>query len=116
MTKQLIGDDDLITVNVVPRVETYYLVTEEIISSVKEKTNFCDIFMFLGNFSIGFLSSVLIALTTSTNLPEKDVEKLRLYLVASAVASVITVPLTTSYYFKRRRVIDKIKKSKALLE
>lgn len=69
----------LIVAKIIPRTETYYLVTQENLSGIVEKNILTDVFTLIASLLWGAFFSVLISLKASSNLPDAIKQALGIY-------------------------------------
>ena len=90
-----ISTEGLIEAEIRPRRETYYLVTEENIKSIRGKNILTDIFIVLSSVFWGAYFSVLISRKASYNLSKDTLQALDIYqnvfLIASLILTIIAV-------------------------
>jgi hypothetical protein len=79
MTDSLSNGPGLITANIIPKTQTYHLVTEETLSAIKEKSTVADVLMLITSLLFGAFFSVLITLNASVGLPKETAYSLSIY-------------------------------------
>lgn len=104
---------DLITIDIRTREETYCLVTEDTLNSIKEKSLASDVFMLITSLLFGAFFSVLITLKASTNLPGQTVSSLNIYQWVFFGFGVLFLILTIVIIVMGRRAIGRITKYEA---
>lgn len=101
---------NLIAATIRPREETYYLVTEDTLNGIKEKSLASDIFMLITSLLFGAFFSVLITLKASMNLPAQTVSSLNIYQWAFFGFGVLFLVLTIVNIIMKYRTIGRITK------
>jgi len=100
-------EENLIETNIYPRLETYYLVTDNNLKNIREKNVLADIFMLITSLSWGSFFSLYIAFITNMISKEHlDVIIIyrNLFLVFSLLFSFITIWFFCSSYNEIRSV------------
>ncbi|MBO6632833.1 MAG: hypothetical protein JJ936_15015 [Psychroserpens sp.] len=79
MAPKKIFDANLVTTNIEPKEETYYLITKESLGNIKEKSIVADILMLISSLLFGAFFSVVIALGAATSMTEETKVALEIY-------------------------------------
>src|SRR6056297_1392790 len=111
MSGPLSSAEDFITSNVVPKTQTYHLVTAETLSAIKEKSMVADIFMLLASLLFGAFFSALITLNASVGLPEQTVAALNIYKWVFLGFGIVFLVLTLIAVGMGNGIIKKIRQS-----
>lgn len=106
----------LIQNTIVPVDETYYLVTETQLKTIKERSVFADLFMFFASISWGAYVSVIIALKVSVDTPEKIASMLSVYGGMLFLVAIFLTILAVVFLIVGYLGIQKLTKRKLDLE
>jgi len=92
---KITGGENLVESRIVPRIETYYLVTEDNLRSLNGKNILTDVFSFIASLLWGAYFSVLIAIGASSKLAEETIRLLltyqKVFLVSALIFSLLAV-------------------------
>lgn len=102
----------LIKARIQPRTETYYLVTQDNLSSIVEKNILTDVFTLLASLLWGAFFSVLISLRASPNVQETTKQALELYKGVFFWSGLIFSLLALFFLIMTNMHIQSVKKSK----
>jgi hypothetical protein len=108
---KITGEETLVASRIVPRIETYYLVTEDNLRSISAKNIFTDVFSFIASLLWGAYFSVLIAVGASTELPKDTIKLLMTYQEVFLVSAIIFSLIAACFFWITYAAIAKIRKT-----
>ena len=92
---KIAGPEELVKADIRPKVETYFLVTEDTLKSITGKNVLTDVFSLIASLLWGAYVSVVIATSTSINVPVTTMISLKTYknvfLVCAIAVSILAV-------------------------
>ena len=108
---KITGEETLVESRIVPRIETYYLVTEDNLRSISGKNILTDVLSFIASLLWGAYFSVLIAIGASTKLAEETIRLLMTYQKVFLVSALIFSLLAVLFLVITYAAIAKIRKT-----
>ena len=108
---KITGGENLVEFRIVPRTETYYLVTEDNLKSISGKNIFTDVFSLIASLLWGAFFSVFIAIRASSKLAEDAIRSLLIYQKVFLVAALIFTLLAAFFLAITHVAIAKIRKA-----
>ena len=105
------GTGGLIKADIRQKSETYFLVTEDTLKSIKEKNILTDLFTVLASILWGAYVSVFLTKTTSVNAPVSTITSLQIYQKVFLVFAIIVSVLAVFFCAIAYRGINSIRKS-----
>ena len=108
---KITGGDNLVESRIIPRIETYYLVTKDNLTSLSGKSVLTDVFCFIASLSWGAYFSVLIAIRASSKLAEETIRSLSVYQTVFFVVAVILSLLAVLFLVIRQTAVGTIRKT-----
>ena len=102
----------LIQVRIQPRTETYYLVTQDNLTSIMEKNILTDVFTLVASLLWGAFFSVLISLGASQNLEDTTKQALEVYKTVFLWLGVVFSSLAVFFLIMTNMRIQSLKKFK----
>lgn len=108
---RIIGDEGLIETTIRPRRETYHLVTEDSLRSIRGASILADVFILLASLSWGPFFTVLIAQMVSVDIPETTTQALKIIQIVSLVGGFVFLAVAIYFLYSVHSGIGGIKKS-----
>lgn len=93
--------------------QVFYLVTDESLNSIKEKSLVSDILMLITSLLFGAFFSVFITIEASTKIEESTLNSLNIYKWIFLGFGIIFLIMTVITLFNGQRIIKDIKSSEA---
>jgi len=115
MTDLLSNNSGLVTATIKPKQQTYHLVTEETLSSIKEKSTVSDLLMLVTSLLFGAFFSVLITVNASVGLPLETVASLSIYKFVFLGFGILFLIMTIITIVMSNRIIKNVKSSENTL-
>ena len=106
----------LVLSNIVPREETYYLVTDDRLRNIKGKNILSDIFMWIASLFGGAFFSVLITRLISLNINQESLQILTVFQWVFLVASIFFLLFAVIFLRSTKNEIESITKTKLEIE
>jgi len=108
---KIASPDDFVRVAILPKRETYFLVTEDNLKSITGKNILTDVFSLIGSLLWGAYVSVVIARSTSINVPTETVIVLETYQKMFLGCAIAVSVLAVFFLFITYNGISSIRKS-----
>ena len=105
------GSSGLLTVEIKPRRETYYLVTSDNLADIRSKSGFSDLFTLIASIGWGGYISTILTIRASAVLAEDTRRVLETYQQVFFVGSVVFTGLALLYLVWTYHRIGSVKKS-----
>ena len=102
-------DDELISATIHKRKVTYYLVSEDDINSLKTKSGFADLFIFLASLAWGGHISIHITRASGIELQQQTTSTLIVLLWVFGIGGLIFTALAILFFLSAKSAIDRIK-------
>jgi hypothetical protein len=99
---------------IVPHEETYYLVTSEMLSSIKEKSVLSDFFFIVTSLAAGAFFSIAITLATSVGLEPTTLAAMETYRSVALGLAIACFAAGVYFLAMTYRKISAVKKSKLI--
>jgi hypothetical protein len=106
-----LGEEGLVVSEVVPRQETYYLVTDRMLNSLRDRGILTDVFLLLASLFGGAFFSTLITLNSSTSLPDESVSVLSSYKHVFGIVGIVFFIVAVFFFVRSQQQISALKKS-----
>ena len=103
--------EGLIEVDIRPRIETYFLVTEDHLKSITGKNILTDVFSLIASLLWGAYVSVVIAITASIKVPLETMTALQTYQKVFLVCAIAFTILAVVFLFITYKGISGIRRS-----
>ncbi len=108
---KIAGPEDLVKTDIRPKVETYFLVTEDTLKSITGKNVLTEVFFLIASLLWGAYVSVVIATNTSINIPEATTIALETYQKVFLICSIVVSILAIVFLIITYNGISRIRKS-----
>ena len=115
MSNSLSNNSGLITATIKPKQQTYHLVTDETLSSIKEKSTVADLLMLVTSLLFGAFFSVLITVNASVGLPPETINSLSIYKFVFLGFGTLFFIMTIVTVIMSHCLIKNVKSSKTTL-
>jgi hypothetical protein len=115
MSNLLSDNSGLVTATIKPKQQTYHLVTEETLSSIKEKSTVSDLLMLVTSLLFGAFFSVLITINASVALPDATKTSLGIYLWVFLGFGLLFLIMTIVTIWKGNSIINSVKSAESTL-
>ncbi len=108
---KIAGRDDLVKADIRPKIETYFLVTEDTLKSITGKNLLTDVFFLIASLLWGAYVSVVISTSTSINIPVTTMIALETYQKVFIVCAIAVSMLAVVFLIITYKGISRIRKS-----
>jgi hypothetical protein len=115
MSNLLSENSGLVTATIKPIQQTYHLVTEETLSSIKEKSIVADLLMLVTSLLFGAFFSVLITINASVGLVQETKASLEIYRWVFLVFGFLFLIMTVVTICKGNSIINSLKSTESTL-
>ena len=115
MSNSLSNNSGLITATIKPKQQTYHLVTDETLSSIKEKSTVADLLMLVTSLLFGAFFSVLITVNASVGLPPETINSLSIYKFVFLGFGILFLIMTIVTVIMSHNLIKNVKSSETTL-
>lgn len=109
MRNLLSENSGLVKATIIPKQQTYHLVTEETLSSIKDKSTASELLMLVTSLLFGAFFSVLITINASVGLPDETKTSLEIYLWVFFGFGVVSLIMTLITIAKGNSIINNVK-------